>query len=276
MVERPAGEGDFVVIAFDGRIDGEPFHGGEARGFPFELGSGQLIPGFDEQLQGTEAGDELEVTATFPEDYPAEDLAGKEAAFAVTVKEVKEKRLPELDDDLAIEAGGFDTLDELREDIAGHLREAQEEQIERDFREAAVDAVAELAAIDLPRELIHAKAHEMWNTTARRLAAQGVDPARYLQLTNKTEEELVTESEPDAQSRRSDRRARQGDPGRAGEGARGHLDPGQGSRGQAGRKDLDPRLGRLAPPAGGGPVARLGPPAALKGIFFASETEREQ
>ena len=198
-VDRPAAEGDYTVIDFDGRIDGEAFHGGEARGFPFELGSGQLIPGFDEQLTGASAGDELEVTATFPEDYPAEDLAGKEAVFTVTVKEVKEKRLPELDDDLAIEAGGYESLGELREEIEGRLREAQEAKIEQQFREAAVDAVADLAAIDVPQELIHAKAHEMWSNTARRLAAQGVDPARYLELTNKTEEELVTESEPDAE-----------------------------------------------------------------------------
>ena len=198
-VDRSAAEGDFTVIDFDGKIDGEPFHGGEARGFPYELGSGQLIPGFDEGLTGASAGDEIEVKATFPEDYPAENLAGKEAVFAVTVKEVKEKRLPELDDDLAIEAGGFDSLQELREDIEGRLRERQEEQIDRDFREAAVDAVAELAAIEIPQDLVHAKAHEMWTITARRLAAQGVDPARYLELTNKTEEELVTESEPDAE-----------------------------------------------------------------------------
>ena len=198
-VDRPASQGDFTVIDFDGRIDGEAFHGGDARGFPFELGSGQLIPGFDEQLTGASAGDELEVNATFPEDYPAETLAGKEAVFSVTVKEVKEKRLPELDDDLAIEAGGFDTLAELREDVADRLREAQKDEIEREFREAAVDAVAELAHMEIPQELVHAKAHEMWGMTARRLASQGVDPARYLELTNKTEEELVTESEADAE-----------------------------------------------------------------------------
>ena len=198
-VDRPAAKGDFAVIDFEGRIDGEPFHGGDARGFPFELGSEQLIPGFDEQLTGASAGDEVEVKATFPEDYPAEDLAGREAFFAVTVKEVKEKRLPELDDDLAIEAGGYDTLAELREEIEGRLREAEEAKIDQEFREAAVDAVAELAAVDVPQELIHAKAHEMWSMTARRLASQGIDPARYLELTNKTEEELVTESEPDAE-----------------------------------------------------------------------------
>ena len=198
-VDRAAGPGDFVVMDFDGLIDGESFHGGEARGFPFELGSEQLIPGFDEQLQGVSAGDEREVTATFPEDYPAEHLAGKEAVFAVSVKEVKAKKLPELDDELAIEAGGYDSLAELREEIEARLRESHVAQIENEFREAAVDAVAAGAKIDLPHDLVHAKAHEMWQHTARRLSAQGVDPARYLQLTNKDEEELVTESEPDAE-----------------------------------------------------------------------------
>ena len=136
---------------------------------------------------------------TFPDDYQAEHLAGKEATFKVAVKEVKEKRLPELDDELAIEAGGFDSLDELKEDLRTRLREAHEEAIEREYREAAVDAVAAQAKIDVPHELVHAKAHEMWHVTARRLQAQGLNPEQYLQITNKTEEELVTESEPDAE-----------------------------------------------------------------------------
>ncbi len=198
-VDRAAQSGDFVVLDFVGTVNGEPFEGGEARGYPLELGSGRLVEGFEEQLTGASAGDELDVNVTFPEDYRAEELAGKDAVFAVTVKEVKEKRLPELDDDLAIEAGGYDTLAELREEIEGRLREAQEAEIEREFREAAVDAVADLAHIEIPQELIHEKAHEMWSMTARQLQSQGVDPARYLQLTNKTEEELVTESEPDAE-----------------------------------------------------------------------------
>lgn len=198
-VDSAAARGDFVVIDFDGRIDGEPFHGGDGRGVLFELGSEELIPGFTEQLQGARAGEQRQVEATFPEDYPAEHLAGKDATFAVSVKEVKQKRLPELDDDLAIEAGGYDSLAELREEIEGRLREAHEARIEREFREAAVDAVADLATVEIPRELVHAKAHEMWNHTAQRFATQGIDPARYLELTNKTEEELVTESEPDAE-----------------------------------------------------------------------------
>src|SRR3954465_230609 len=198
-VDRPAQKGDFVVLDFVGRVDGEPFEGGEARGYLLELGSGRLVEGFEEQLEGASAGDEREGKVTFPEDYRGEVLAGKEATFDVSVKEVKEKRLPELDDDFATEAGGFDSLDELREDIATKLREQQERMIDTEFREAVVDAAVAEATIDVPHELVHAKAHEMWHQTARRLAAQGLDPARYLQMTGKSEEELVHEAEPEAE-----------------------------------------------------------------------------
>jgi trigger factor len=198
-VDRPAGQGDFVVIDFVGSIDGEPFEGGEARGQLVELGAGRLIPGFEEQLEGVSAGDSRELQVTFPDDYTAEELAGREATFAVDTKEVKEKRLPELDDDFAIEAGGYDSLDELREEIRRRIGEAEERAIEAEFREAAVDAAVEQATVEIPHELVHAKSHEMWHRTSHRLAAQGVDPRRYLELSGKTEEELVTEAEPEAE-----------------------------------------------------------------------------
>ncbi len=198
-VERAAGNGDFVVIDFVGSVDGEPFEGGEARGHLVELGSGRLIPGFEEQLDGVAAGDEREVKLAFPDEYPAEHLAGKDASFAVEAKEVKEKRLPELTDEFAVEAGGYDSLDELRAEIAQRIGEAQEREIEGEFREAAVDAAVAAADVDVPHELVHSKAHEMWHRTSRRLAAQGVDPARYVEMTGKTEEELVTDAEPDAE-----------------------------------------------------------------------------
>ena len=136
---------------------------------------------------------------TFPDDYQAEHLAGKDAVFAVEVKEVKEKRLPELDDDFAVEAGGFDSLDELRAEIEERLGQADERAIEGEFREAAVDAAVAASDVEIPHELVHAKAHEMWHRTARRLASQGIDPNQYLTMTGKTEEELVTEAEPDAE-----------------------------------------------------------------------------
>jgi trigger factor len=198
-VERDAGEGDFVVMDFVGSVDGEAFEGGEERGYLAEIGAGRLIPGFEEQLVGARAGEEREVRVSFPDDYPAEHLAGREAVFAVQVKEVKEKRLPELDDDFAIEAGGYDTLDDLRSEIEARLREAEERRIEVEFREAVVDAVAVESKVEVPHELVHAKAHEMWHRTANRLAQQGVDPRRYLELTGKDEEQLVTEAEPDAE-----------------------------------------------------------------------------
>jgi trigger factor len=198
-VEREAADGDFVVMDFVGRVDGEEFAGGDARGHVAELGAGRLIPGFEDQLRGVTAGEQREVKVTFPDDYQAQHLAGKDAAFAVDVKEVKEKRLPELDDDFAVEAGGYDSLAELRAEIEERIKEAEERAIEGEFREAAVDAVVAGSKIEIPHELVHSKAHEMWHRTARRLAAQGVDPQRYLELAGKTEEEFAVESESDAE-----------------------------------------------------------------------------
>ena len=199
-VERAAGEGDFVVMDYVGSVDGEQFEGGEGRGQVIELGSGRLIPGFEDQLKGASAGEERTVELAFPDDYPAEQLAGQDASFAVEVKEVKEKRLPELDDDFAVEAGGFDSLDELRAEIESRIAQAEERAIEAEFREAAVDAVVAQAKIEVPKDLVHSKAHEMWHRTARRLAAQGVNPEQYLAMTGKNEEELVVESEPEAET----------------------------------------------------------------------------
>jgi trigger factor len=198
-VDRPAASGDFVVLDFVGRVGGEPFEGGEARGYLLELGSGRLVEGFEQQLEGATAGEERQVTVTFPGDYRAENLAGQEATFDVTVKEVKEKKLPELDDDFALETGGFDTIGELRADIEQKLRESQERMIDTEFREAVVDAAVAEAEIDVPHELVHAKSHEMWHQTERRLRAQGLDPARYLQMTGKDAHDLIDEAEPEAE-----------------------------------------------------------------------------
>jgi trigger factor len=199
-VDRAAGEGDYVVMDYVGSLDGEPFEGGDGRGQVVELGSGRLIPGFEEQLVGASAGEERTVELTFPEDYPAEQLAGQEASFAVQLKEVKEKRLPELDDDFAVEAGGYDSLDELRDEIESRIAQAEERAIEAEFREAAVDAAVANAQVEVPHELVHSKSHEMWHRTARRLAAQGVNPEQYLTMMGKSEEELVVESETEAET----------------------------------------------------------------------------
>lgn len=196
-VEREAASGDHLVIDYLGRIDGEPFEGGEGRDQLLELGSGRLIPGFEEQLVGTRAGDAREVEVTFPDEYPGQ-LGGRHATFEVKVSEVKAKRLPELDDEFASESSEFDTLAELREDIASRLREADERAVEREFREAVLDAVAAQASIDLPDRLVHARAHELLGQTLRALAGQGIAKETYLQLAGKDEETLAHEAEPDA------------------------------------------------------------------------------
>jgi trigger factor len=197
-VERPAEEGDFLTVDYVGSIDGEPFAGGEGRDQLIELGAGRLIPGFEDQLKGANAGDDVTVTVTFPDDYGAEHLAGKDAEFAVSVKEVKAKQLPEVDDDLAEEAG-FDTLAELREDIATRLREAEERRIAADFREAALDAAVAAATIDVPGPLVDARAEEMWDRMLHSLSHQGIDRDAYLRIANRTEEDLLAEARPDAE-----------------------------------------------------------------------------
>jgi trigger factor len=197
-VEEPAGDGDFVVMDYVGSIEGEVFEGGEGRDQLLELGSGRLIPGFEEQLKGAKAGDERTVEVTFPEDYGAEHLAGKAAQFAVTVKEVKRKNLPELDDEFASDQLGFDTLDELREDIAAKLREADEQRADAEYREAVLDAVVAGATVTVPDTLIDARARELWERMLHSLGHQGISKDAYLQISGKTEEEILDEAKPDA------------------------------------------------------------------------------
>jgi trigger factor len=196
-VERPAASGDHVVIDYLGQVDGEPFQGGEGRDQLLELGSGRLIPGFEEQLVGASAGDRRTVEVTFPEDYPG-DLGGQEASFDVSVSEVKAKRLPELDDDFASEAAGLDTLAELRDEIAGRIREADERAVEREFEEAVIEAAAAGARVELPEKLIHSRAHELIEQTLSALARQGINQETYLRITGKDEETLAHEAEPGA------------------------------------------------------------------------------
>jgi trigger factor len=196
-VERAAEKGDHVVVDYLGKVDGEPFAGGEGRDQLVELGSERLIPGFEEQLVGASAGDERTVEVTFPEGYPG-DLGGQAATFDVTVSEVKAKRLPELDDDFAVEAGGFDSLTELREDIATRLRNADEQAIEREFEEAVLQTATDEAEIELPDQLIHARAHEVLEQTMSALARQGISKDAYLRLAGKDEESLAHDAEPDA------------------------------------------------------------------------------
>jgi trigger factor len=196
-VERPAASGDHVVIDYRGSIDGVPFEGGEGRDQLLELGSGRLVPGFEEQLLGVSAGEERTVEVTFPEDYQGE-LAGKQAQFDVAVSEVKAKRLPELDDDFASDASEFDTLGELREHVGSQLREADEHAIEHEFEEAVLEAAVAEATIEIPDKLVHARAHELLEQTLAALARQGISKETYLRISGKDEETLAHEAEPDA------------------------------------------------------------------------------
>jgi trigger factor len=198
-VDRPAAEGDFLLVDFVGTIDGEPFQGGEAHDELLELGSGRLIEGFEQQLTGAAAGEQRDVKVTFPDEYNAEQLAGKDAVFAVEVKEVREKVLPELDDEFAANSGGFDTLEELRDDLRQKLSEAAEQRIEADFRLAAVDAAVDVSTVEVPDEILTGRATERWERIERQIAAQGLDPASYLQMQGKTREEVIEESKPDAE-----------------------------------------------------------------------------
>jgi trigger factor len=198
-VEREAADGDVLLVDFEGLIDAKAFEGGKADDYLLELGGGQLIEGFEEQLRGASPGESRDVEVTFPDDYQAEQLAGKDAVFRVEVKEVREKILPELDDDFASEASEFDTLEELRSDIREKLTEVVDSRIEQDFRVAAVDAAADAATIELPDQLVSARAAERWGRVERQLAARGMTPDAYLQMQGKTRDEVIEESKPDAE-----------------------------------------------------------------------------
>lgn len=204
-VERAAESGDFVVIDYLGRIappqggEPEPFAGGEGRDQLVELGSGNLVPGFEEGLVGAAAGEARSVQVTFPAEYPNEELAGREATFAVTVKEVKRKELPDLDDDFAVDAG-FDDLQELREDVRGRIRTAEEARVEAEFRQAALDAAVGQASVGVTQELIAARAKEMWERMLHSLAHRGISREVYLQITGRDEADVLAEMEPEAET----------------------------------------------------------------------------
>jgi trigger factor len=198
-VERAAGDGDVLLMDFEGLVDGSAFEGGAAEDYLLALGSGQLIEGFEEQLIGAEAGEERDVEVTFPAEYQAEHLAGKDAVFKVKVKEVREKLLPELDDEFASDASEFDTLEELRAEIREKVGTALGSRAEEDFRIAAIDAAVEEATVDVPEELATARATERWERMERQLAGRGMDPNAFLQMQGKTREELIEETKPDAE-----------------------------------------------------------------------------
>lgn len=198
-VERPAEAGDVVVIDYEGTIDGEPFDGSTGKDFAIELGAEGLMPEFDAALAGKSAGDEAEVEVTFADDHQPEELAGKTAKFAVKVGEVREKELPELDDEFAQLASEFDTLDELREEIRSRIATVLESRADIEFREAAVDAAAAAAKVELPHDLVHARAHELWERFERSLATRGIDPQAYARMQGKDRHDLIDEGEESAE-----------------------------------------------------------------------------
>lgn len=198
-VDRAAKTGDVLLIDFEGKIDGEKFEGGEARDYLLELGSGQVLEGFEQALEGAKAGDVREAKVAFPDDYPAEEMRDKEAVFEITAKEVREKELPELGDDFAAEASEFETLAELRDHIGERVREVLDARAEEGFRESALDAVAKQAKMDLPDALVKDRATETWERVERSLQQRGVSPTAYLESQGKTREELIEEAKPEAE-----------------------------------------------------------------------------
>ena len=198
-VDRPAADGDVVVIDYEGTVDAEPFEGGSGTDMTVELGSEQLLSEFEAGLVGKSAGEEADLDVTFPDDYGAEHLAGKAAVFHVKVNEVREKVLPELDDDFAQSASEFDTLDELRDEIRTRMAEIVERRSEMEFRDAAVEAAAANARIEVPHDLIHARAHELWERFERTLQARGIDPQMYAQMQGRDRHDLISEGDESAE-----------------------------------------------------------------------------
>jgi trigger factor len=198
-VDRAASTGDYLLIDYAGEIEGEAFEGGTSSDYLLELGSDALIEGFNEALEGAEAGQERTVELTFPDDYHAEHLAGKPATFKVDVKEVRAKELPELDDDFAADNSDFDTLAELRADIEQRLLHAFEHRAEHQFRDAALEAAVANAKIELPEEIVTARATEVWERVERSLASRGMDPETYLKIQGKDRDEAIADAAGDAE-----------------------------------------------------------------------------
>lgn len=201
--DAAAENGDTVVIDFVGTVDGVEFDGGKGDNFSLELGSGQFIPGFEDQLVGAKAGDDVEVKVTFPADYQAGDLAGKDAVFATKVHEVKSKEVPELDDELAKDIDEeVETLDELKAKYRKELEAAKEIAYDDAVEGAAIEKAVENAEIvELPEEMVHDEVHRAMNEFLSNMQRQGISPEMYYQLTGTTEEDLHKQYEADADKR---------------------------------------------------------------------------
>ena len=199
--DRAAENGDTATIDFEGFVDGEAFEGGKGTDYPLTLGSNTFIPGFEEQLVGANTGDHVEVKVTFPEEYQAKELAGKEAVFQCDVKKIEAKELPELDDDFAKDVSEFDTLAEYKEDVKKNLTEKKAEDARRAKEDAAVDKVIENAQMDIPEAMIETQCENMVNEFAQRLAQSGLSMEQYMQFSGLTLDKLKEQVRPEAETR---------------------------------------------------------------------------
>ena len=199
--DRAAANGDITTIDFEGFVDGEAFEGGKGTDYPLTLGSGSFIPGFEDQLVGAKAGDHVEVKVTFPEEYQAKELAGKEAVFQCDVKKVEAKELPELDDDFAQDASEFDTLAEYKEDIKKNLTEKKEKEARAAKENAAVDKAIENAQMEIPDAMLNTQVRQMLDDFSRRMQSQGLTMEQYFQFTGMTLEKMQEEMKPQALKR---------------------------------------------------------------------------
>ncbi|SJZ68372.1 trigger factor [Selenihalanaerobacter shriftii] len=192
---------DFAIIDFDGYHNGEPFEGGSGEEYTLEIGSGTFIPGFEEQLIGVKVGEEVEVDVTFPEEYHADNLAGEGVTFKVKVKEIKEKVLPELDDELAKEVSDFETLDELKEDISSTLKEEAGQRAENEFANNLIETVAGNTEVNIPETMIENELDTMMQGMQQRLQQQGMDFDQYLEMTGTDEEAFRSQHKSEAEKR---------------------------------------------------------------------------
>ena len=198
---RPVQDKDEVVLDFEGFVDGVAFEGGKGENYPLTIGSGAFIPGFEEQLIGAEAGKEVEVNVTFPQEYHAPELAGKAAVFKCTVNEIKAKELPELDDEFAAEISEFDTLDELKADIKAKIKEQKNADGKRQKEDQAMEQVVENATMDIPEAMIDTQVRQMADDFAQRMQQQGLNMEQYFQSTGMTAEKMLEELRPQAVKR---------------------------------------------------------------------------
>ena len=199
--DRAVADGDKVTLDFEGFVDGEAFDGGKGTDYPLTIGSGSFIPGFEDQLVGAKAGDHVEVKVTFPEEYQAKELAGKEAVFQCDVKKIEAKELPELDDDFAKDVSEFDTLAEYKEDVKKNLTEKKAEDARRAKEDAAVDKAIENAQMDIPEAMIETQTRQMLDDFARRMQSQGLSMEQYFQFTGQSVEKMMEDMKPQALKR---------------------------------------------------------------------------